>query len=87
LRTLEVQANWENGTREELRVAMEAAPNRRSDIRLQALRALLLGFSRHQVGTLCARSDRLVRLCGLNCSIAAGLMRCAPSGLAIVRAR
>jgi len=43
-------------------MAMAAAPQRRSYIRLQALRALLLGFSRAQVCTLCARSDRMVRL-------------------------
>ena len=62
MRALEVQPNWEKATPEELRVAMEAAPNRRSYIRLQALRGLLLGFSRAQVCTLCARSDHMVRL-------------------------
>ena len=41
---------------------MEAAPNRRSFVRLQALRALLLGYSRQQVCELCARTDRMVRL-------------------------
>lgn len=41
---------------------MEAVSNRRSYIRLQGLRVLLLGFSRQQVCTLCARSDRMVRL-------------------------
>ena len=59
---MEVQPNWENATPEELRVAMEAAPTRRSFIRLQALRALLLGYSRKQVCELCARTDRMVRL-------------------------
>ena len=43
-------------------MAMEAAPTRRSFIRLQALRALLLGYSRKQVCELCARTDRMVRL-------------------------
>jgi len=42
--------------------ALAAGPNRRSYIRLQALRALLLGFSRPQVCLRCARSDRMVRL-------------------------
>jgi len=62
LRTLEVHPNWENATPEDLRVAMEAAPNRRSYVRLHALRALLLGYSRAQVCELCARSDRMLRL-------------------------
>jgi hypothetical protein len=43
LRSLELQPNRENATPEELRVAMEAAPNKRSYVRLCALRALLLG--------------------------------------------
>jgi transposase len=54
--------NWENATPEELRVAMEAAPTKRGFIRLQAMRALLLGFTRAQVCQLCDRSDRMVRL-------------------------
>jgi transposase len=62
LRTPEVHPNPENATPEELRVAMEAAPNRRSFVRLQALRALLLGYSRAQVCELCARTDRMLRL-------------------------
>lgn len=62
MRTPEVQPNPENATPEELRVAMEAAPNRRSFVRLQALRALLLGYPRGQVCELCARTDRMVRL-------------------------
>ncbi len=62
LRRAEVQPNPENATQEELRVAMEAVPNRRSYIRLQVIRALLLGFTRAQVCVLCARSDRMVRL-------------------------
>jgi hypothetical protein len=43
-------------------MAMEATPNRRSFVRLHAVRALLLGFSRAEVCVLCARSDRMVRL-------------------------
>src|SRR5205814_1951076 len=62
LRAPELHPNPENATPEELRVAMEAAPNRRSFVRLQALRALLLGYSRPQVSELCDRTDRMVRL-------------------------
>jgi len=62
LRLPEVQPNPENATPEELRVAMEAAPNRRSFVRLQALRALRLGYARKEVCELCARTDRMVRL-------------------------
>ena len=62
LRTPEVQPNPENATPEALRVAMEAAPNRRSFLRLHALRALLLGYTRPQVCELCARTDRMLRL-------------------------
>jgi transposase len=62
LRPPELQPNPENATPEELRVAMEAASNRRSFVRLHALRALLLGYSRAQVCELCARTDRMLRL-------------------------
>lgn len=62
MRTPELHPNPENATPEEVRVAMEAAPNRRSFVRLQALRALLLGYPRVQVCELCARTDRMVRL-------------------------
>ncbi len=41
---------------------MEAAPTKRSYIRLAVIRALLLGFSRPQVCELFHRSDRWVRL-------------------------
>ena len=58
----ELQPNPENATLEELRVAMAAAPNKRSYIRLAALRALLLGQPRRTVCQLYDRSDRLVRL-------------------------
>jgi transposase len=62
LRTLEVQPNPENATPDELRVAMEASPTKRGYVRLQAMRALLLGYSRAQVCQLTGRSDRMVRL-------------------------
>ena len=41
---------------------MEAAPNKRTYRRLAAIRALLLGLSRAQVGQLFGRSERMVRL-------------------------
>ena len=63
VRTLEVSPNGENATLEELEVAMEAAPNKRSYLRLAAIRALLLGVPRAQVCRLYHRSDRWVRLC------------------------
>jgi transposase len=62
LRVPEVQPNPENATLQELSVAMEAAPNKRSYIRLAAIRSLLLGIPR---GTICqqfCRTDRMVRL-------------------------
>jgi putative transposase len=62
LRSPELEPNPENATPEELRVAMEAAPNKRSYVRLNAIRSLLLGISR---ATLCqqfCRTDRMVRL-------------------------
>jgi len=62
LRTLEVQPNTENATLEELRVAAEASPTKRGYIRLNAIRLLLLGYSRAQVCQITSRSDRMVRL-------------------------
>lgn len=62
LRTPEVHPHPENATSDELLVAMEAAPNRRSFVRLCALRALLLGQSRAGVCLLFNRTDRMVRL-------------------------
>jgi len=62
LRSPELHPNAENATPEELRVAMDAAPNKRSYVRLSALRALLLGYSRAQVCELTDRTDRMVRL-------------------------
>jgi transposase len=58
----EVQPNGENATLEELRVAMEAAPNKRSYVRLNAIRSLLLGVSRAGVCQQFCRTDRMVRL-------------------------
>lgn len=54
--------NGENATAEELRVAMDAAPNKRSYIRLAAMRALLMGISRENVCQMFFRTDRMVRL-------------------------
>lgn len=62
MRTLEVLPNPENATPAALEVAMEAAPNKRSYIRLAALRALLLHTPRASVCKLFCRTDRLVRL-------------------------
>jgi transposase len=62
LRTEEVQPNAENGTLDGLRVAMDCAVNKRSYVRLAAVRALLMGFAREQVCKLYDRSDRMVRL-------------------------
>ena len=62
MRTPELHPNPENATLEELQVAMEAAPNKRSYIRLAALRSLLLGYSRKDVCLIHARTDRMVRL-------------------------
>jgi hypothetical protein len=41
---------------------MEAAPNKRSYVRLAAMRALLKGYERREVCDLYDRTDRLVRL-------------------------
>jgi transposase len=62
LRTTSSQPNPENATLEELRVAMEAAPTKRSYIRLAVIRSLLLGHSRATVCRQFCRSDRMVRL-------------------------
>lgn len=43
-------------------MAMEAAPTKRSYIRLASMRALLLGIPRHTVCQLYNRTDRMVRL-------------------------
>jgi len=62
LRTPELHPNPENATVEELQVAMDAAPNKRSYVRLAAIRSLLLGYSRKDVCRIHARTDRMVRL-------------------------
>jgi transposase len=62
LRKPERHPNPENATPEELRVAMEAAPNKRSYIRLNAIRSLLLGISRATVCQQFCRTERMVRL-------------------------
>jgi transposase len=62
LRTPELHPNPENATLDELKVAMEAAPNKRSYIRLNAIRSLLLGMERSTLCQQFCRSDRMVRL-------------------------
>jgi transposase len=47
---------------EELRAAMDAAPNRRSFVRMAAIRMLLLGVARATVCATFFRTDRMVRL-------------------------
>lgn len=61
MRGIELKPNAENATAEELRVAMEAAPNKRSYIRFAAIRALLMGVPRPTVCEMFFRSDRMVR--------------------------
>ena len=58
----EIELNFENATEEELRVAMDAAPNKRSYMRLGAIRALYLGMDRESVCKLYDRTDRMLRL-------------------------
>jgi transposase len=62
LRTPEIEPNAENATLEELRVAMEAAPTKRSYIRLNAIRSLLAGHARPMVCQIFCRTDRMIRL-------------------------
>ena len=62
LRKAPVHPNAENATLDELSVAMEAAPSKRSYIRLAAVRSLLLGIPRATVGQQFCRTDRMVRL-------------------------
>lgn len=62
LRGEELEINRENATPDELRVAMDAAPNKRSYIRLAAIRALLMEIPRATVCQMFFRSDRMVRL-------------------------
>lgn len=62
LRSPELQPNAENATLEELAVAMDAAPNKRSYVRLNAIRSLLMGLPRAMLGQQFCRSDRMMRL-------------------------
>lgn len=62
LRSTELDPNPENATLEQILVAMEAAPNKRSYIRLSAIRTLLLGHERKVVCQIFGRTDRMVRL-------------------------
>jgi len=62
LRTPELHPNPENATLDELRVAMDAAPNKRSYVRLNAIRSLLLGITRATVCQQFCRTDRMMRL-------------------------
>lgn len=57
-----MEPNPENATLDELKVAMEAASNLRSYIRLNAIRSLLLGIPRSTLCQQFCRSDRMVRL-------------------------
>ena len=62
MRHQEAEPNAENATLGEMRVAMEAAPNRRSYIRLAVIRSLLMGLERSVVAQQFCRSDRVIRL-------------------------
>ena len=62
MRTPEPHLNLENATVEELQVAMDAAPNKRSYVRLAALRSLLLVYGRKDGCRIHARTDRMARL-------------------------
>ena len=62
MRRQEAEPNGENATLEELRVAMEAASNRRSYVRLAVIRSSLMGLERGVVAEQFCRSDRVVRL-------------------------
>lgn len=62
LRSPELQSNPENATLDELRVAMEAAPNKRSYVRLNAVRSLLMGIPRATLSQQFCRTDRMVRV-------------------------
>lgn len=62
MRTIEQEPNAENATLEEIELAMEAAPNKRSYIRFGAIRLLLKGVRRAEVCMIYNRTDRMVRL-------------------------
>jgi hypothetical protein len=56
------RAQCRERTLKEMRVAMEASPNRRSYIRWAVMRSLLMGLERGIVAQQFCRSDRVVRL-------------------------
>ncbi|HEX7862995.1 MAG TPA: helix-turn-helix domain-containing protein, partial [Verrucomicrobiae bacterium] len=62
MRSPELHPNGENATLDELKVAMDAAPNKRSYIRLNAIRSLLLDIPRATICQQFCRTDRMVRL-------------------------
>lgn len=62
MRPLEVRPNCDNGSLESVQVAMEAAPNKRSYVRLAAIRCLLRGMSREEVTGIFLCTDRVLRL-------------------------
>ena len=62
MRHHEAEPNADNATLEEMRVAMEAAPNRRSYIRLAVIRSLLMGLERSVAAQQFCRTDGVVRL-------------------------
>ena len=62
LGTESLEPEPENATEAELRVAMDAAPNKRSYRRLGAVRALVMGHTQVEVSLLFACSERIVRL-------------------------
>jgi transposase len=57
-----VHPEGENATADEVRIAMNAAPNERSYIRLASIRALFMGMERELVCQMFVCSDRMVRL-------------------------
>lgn len=62
MRTSALKPEVDNATLEQLQAAMESAPNKRSYIRLAAMRCLLRGMSRQDVSATFCRSGRMVRL-------------------------
>lgn len=62
LKLVEVRPNCDNASLEDLEVAMDAAPNKRSYIRLSAIRCLLRGIPRQEVCEIFRHTDRMVRL-------------------------
>jgi hypothetical protein len=55
------EPNAENATLEELAVAMDAAPNKRSYVRLNTIRSLL-GLPKAMLCQQFCRTDRMIRL-------------------------